>query len=57
VDVTNAETIGYPALKRDQPDCGVNNVNCKKPDPANEYHRGCEKVEGCKPGPNGEQIV
>ncbi|KAK2977287.1 hypothetical protein RJ640_013052 [Escallonia rubra] len=49
IDVASGKYIGYPAIGRDDPPCGHNGKNCHPTSPANDYNRGCELINRCRP--------
>ncbi|AEE83019.1 hypothetical protein [Arabidopsis thaliana] len=51
MNVAVANEIGYPGMGRGDRQPGCDHGNCPPDQPANPYHRGCEKSKRCR-GPD-----
>ncbi|XP_019090138.1 PREDICTED: protein RALF-like 28 [Camelina sativa] len=51
IDVTAAKEIGYPVIRGGDRPPGCDHGKCPPDQPANPYHRGCEKSHRCRGPP------
>ncbi|CAH8272982.1 unnamed protein product [Arabidopsis lyrata] len=51
MNVAAANVIGYPPIKGGDDQPGCDHGKCPPKQPANPYHRGCEKTNRCR-GPS-----